>query len=251
MRKHETLRGEIRYTSRKPGREGAERGREYFLITKHTDGRRTLRAHCEIDDAPSVMRDVVLTVSEKWVPKEGYSRLSVADEEVGAAWFRFYWDHATCEGWQADSGDFTERVDYEAPPELFGMHPIQGDAWYLNAMDLSQGPHVKTFDRYLITSLDHRGATGPSLVWREPGMVVEFIGEEQVNVPAGTFDALHFCYGKRDSEEAGENAPGKHPTYHIWVTADGDYVFLKGSIGGYMMTHYELVSLERTPADPD
>ena len=61
MRPHKTLRGHIHYTSSKPGREGVERGREHFTITVHGDGRRTLRAHCEIDDEPNVLRDVTLT----------------------------------------------------------------------------------------------------------------------------------------------------------------------------------------------
>ena len=45
MRPHKTMRGHIHYTSSKPGREGVERGREFFTITVHGDGRRTLRAH--------------------------------------------------------------------------------------------------------------------------------------------------------------------------------------------------------------
>jgi hypothetical protein len=31
----------------------------------------------------------------------------------------------------------------------------------------------------------------------------------------------------------------------MWVTADGEYTFLRAYVGGYMMTHYELESLER------
>ena len=28
-------------------------------------------------------------------------------------------------------------------------------------------------------------------------MIIEFVGEETITVGAGTFDALHFCYGER------------------------------------------------------
>jgi hypothetical protein len=35
----------------------------------------------------------------------------------------------------------------------------------------------------------------------------------------------------------------EHPIYDVWVTADGNYTFLKGTVGGYMMTAYELVEL--------
>ena len=37
----------------------------------------------------------------------------------------------------------------------------------------------------------------------------------------------------------------------FWVlepgTADGEYLFLKGGVAGYMQTHYELVELSRGP----
>lgn len=244
MRPHETIRGKLLYTSLKPERMHAERGREDFLITKHGDGRRTLRAHCEIDDAPNVMRDVTLTLDANWITRDAFVRLSVGDESFGSSWYRFFDDHAICEGWLEGRGRISQREDYERVPELFGTHPIQGDAWHLHALDLSQGPHVKTFDRFLMSSLDHRGATGPELVWHAPGMVVEFIGEEHVTVAAGSFAALHFCYGDRSKNIEGA-ADGEHPVYDVWVTADGDYILLKAQVGGYMKTHYELVELER------
>jgi hypothetical protein len=31
----------------------------------------------------------------------------------------------------------------------------------------------------------------------------------------------------------------------MWCTADGDYILLRGAVTGYMMTHYELVELQR------
>ena len=59
----------------------------------------------------------------------------------------------------------SERVEYARRPLLFGTHPIQGDAWHLAAVDRSGGPGIQVFDTFLMSSLDHRGATGPSLVW--------------------------------------------------------------------------------------
>jgi len=249
MRPHETIRGRLLYTSNKPGRENAERGRENFTITKHRDGRRTLRAHAEIDDAPNVLRDVTLTLDKDWITRDAFVRLSVGDETFGSSWFRFEDTYAECEGYLSETGRISERIEYEQPVELFGTHPIQGDAWHLNSIDISNGPCVKIFDRFLMSSLDHRGATGPSLVWHDEGMKVEFVGQEQITVGAGTFDALHFCYGERGSEEQGSNETNEHPPYEVWTTADGDYILLKAFVTGYMMTHYELMELERTPSD--
>ena len=49
---YRTLRGMIRYTSKKPERMDQERGREYFTLTQQPDGTDVLHAHCEIDDEP-------------------------------------------------------------------------------------------------------------------------------------------------------------------------------------------------------
>ncbi|MGA0266654.1 MAG: hypothetical protein ACO3KY_12255 [Lysobacterales bacterium] len=247
MRPHRTIKGHIHYTSDKPGRQGQERGREHYTITVHGDGRRTLRAHCEIDDAPNVLRDVVLTLDRQWRTRDAFARLSVGDQTVGSSWFLFNDDHAECEGWTQERGRISERVDYDRQPAIFGTHPIQGDAWHLHSVDRSHGPRVQVYDRFLMSSLDHRGATGPSLVWHDAGMKVEYIGEERVSVGAGTFDAWHFCYGERDSGRMGSNETGEHPPYEVWVTADEDFILLKAQVSGYMMTRYELVNLERYP----
>jgi hypothetical protein len=249
MRPHETIRGRLQYTSRKPDREGVERGREYFSITKHKDGRRTLRAQAEIDDPPNVLRDVTLTVDKDWITRDAFVRLSVGDETFGTSWYRFEDTFAECEGWTHENGRISERVEYEKPVAVFGTHPIQGDAWHLNTVDRSNGPCIQEYGAILMSSLDHRGATGPSLVWHEPGMIIEYVGEERITVAAGTFDALRFCYGERHSKREGSNEKGEHPPYEIWVTADGDFILLKAFVTGYMMTHYELVELERDPGD--
>ncbi len=249
MRPHETIRGRLLYTSQKPDRLGAERGREYFTITKHRDGRRTMRAHAEIDDAPNVLRDVTLTMDENWITRDAFVRLSVGDETFGSTWFRFEDTFAECEGFLHERGRISERVEYDSPSPLFGTHPIQGDALHLRAVDRSNGPCKQTFEHFLMSSLDHRGATGPSLVWHETPMLVEYVGEDRITVGAGTFDALHFCYGERGSDRPGSNEGGEHPPYEVWVTADGDFIMLRAFVQGYMQTHYELMELERTTAD--
>ena len=67
---HRTIRGKILYTSKNPERMGQERGRESFIITVHTDGKRTLSAHCEIDDPPTVLRDVILSLDADNYPTD-------------------------------------------------------------------------------------------------------------------------------------------------------------------------------------
>jgi hypothetical protein len=86
------------------------------------------------------------------------------------------------------------------------------------------------------------------MTWKDP-LKIEYIGEERITVAAGTFDALHFCYGERNSNRPGSNETGEHPPYEAWTSADGEFIMLKASVTGYMMTHYELIELEITEAN--
>jgi hypothetical protein len=236
---HKTIRGTILYTSHKPDRYGQERGREYFTILKHEDGRRTLNVHAEIDDAPNVLRLVTTSVDADWNPTDAFVRLSVGDAFIGSSWYRFNDRFAECEGFTVKEGRFHQHFDIDRPVATLGAHPIQGDAWHLNGYDLSKGPGRQILPLIMMSSQDHRGATGPTLIPRD--LALNFIGEEKVTVAAGTFDALHFKYGVNEDYETED--PTKHPPYHVWCTADGDYIFLKGQVAGYMKTYYELQSL--------
>jgi hypothetical protein len=84
---HCTTRGTIAYLSHQPDRYLQERGREYFHIDVHSDGKRTIIAHCEIDDRPSVMRDVTYSVDEHWLPMDCFVRITVGDRFMGSGWF--------------------------------------------------------------------------------------------------------------------------------------------------------------------
>src|SRR5688500_13387733 len=104
QRDHTSVRGTIAYTSNQPERLGQERGREYFRIDMHADGSRTAVAHCEIDDRPSVMRDICYGLDPDWYPIDCFVRISVGDRFVGSGWFRFADDGADCEMVSATEG---------------------------------------------------------------------------------------------------------------------------------------------------
>ena len=87
---YRTIRGKILYTSKKPERLDQERGREYFSITRQPDGTDVMHAHCEIDDEPMVVRDVVAAMDHRTAaPRDCHVRLSVGGEFEGSGWFRF------------------------------------------------------------------------------------------------------------------------------------------------------------------
>lgn len=239
--KHQTISGKILYTSRKPGREGEERGREFFTFTKHTDGSRTMRAICEIEEpAPTVLRDVVYTLDANDMPTDCFVRLMIGDEFMGAGLFRIKEDEIECESFGPSIGRISQRLPIIGTYDGFGTHPIAGDAYMTKKMDISKGPHRRAL-RTFLPSADHRGATPPLLA--EVNMELEYVGDEQVTVAAGTFDARHYRFSDEHGGMATTN--GAHPPYDVWVTADDDAIFLKGGVEGYMQTWYELVELTR------
>lgn len=238
QRDHRTVRGTIRYTSKKPDRIDEERGREYFTINVHSDDKRTCIAHCEIDDRPSVMRDITYSLDEDWYPMDCFVRIAVNDRFMGSGWFRFGANYAECETYTALDGRVTQRMETDGRLMTFQNHAIVCDAWHMRLFDLSKaGQGVQSIDEMLLSSPDHRGATGPMLF--RIGFGVEYVGEENIDVEAGNFDALHFRF------VSSPGLPEAHPPYDIWCTNDGEFIFLRGDIGGYMQTFYELVELIR------
>jgi len=236
--KHKTIRGKILYTSRKPERMDKERGRESFIITVHNDGKRTLRAHCEIDDAPPVLRDVTLSLDPNWHPLDCFVRLTIDDQFEGSGWMLFHENHAECEMFNVRDGRVSQRLDINERIRWLGAHPIMGDGMCFAIYDRDKGPGKTFFPDMMVTSPDHRGATGPLLF--QLGFGLEYAGEDEVTVAAGRFNAYHFKY----IDTAGE-LPEEHPPYEVWCSADDDFLFLKGQVGGYMQTYYELIELER------
>jgi hypothetical protein len=237
--KHTTITGRIAYTSRKPGMEGKARGYETFMFTHHKDGKVTLRAHCEIEEPdPTVMRDIIYAMDENLQPMDMMVRLTVDDAFMGSGWFRFDGKYVECESYGPSIGRHSEKVEAELPVTGFGTHPIVSDGFMLGTMKWEEGQR-RTLNCYL-PSADHRGATAPKIAQVKIG--AQFLGREEVTVGAGTFAARHFQF----IDDGGESGMGDHPPYDVWITDDKDALFLKGGVGGYMMTWYELVDLERS-----
>lgn len=241
---HRTVRGRIRYTSKKPEMLDQERGREWFAFTHHSNGAMTLRAQCEIEEpAPTVLRDVVYAIDADGHPRNLHVHLTVGDSFMGSGWFNLthHEDGGTieCESAGPSIGRLSQRVDFMGAIDGLGTHPIVSDGYMTRCMDVSKGPHRRTVRCYL-PSPDHRGATPPMIA--EVTIDLEYFGEETVTVAAGTFACRHFAF--IDSSDTGMGGK-EHPRYDMWVTADDDAVFVQGGVGGYMATWYELVELAR------
>lgn len=234
QRDHVVRTGVLRYTSTKPDRQGEERGRERWTLIRHADGRRSLLSHAEIDDRPSVLRLVQLNVRPDWTPADAFVRITVGDEFRGSGWFRFGPDFAECETLTTPDGRVSQRMQFDGPPRFFGGHAIQNDGWATQLVDRSRPGEVQPVTAVL-SSPDHRGATGPMLCTVNASMV--FDGEEELSIAAGRFRAWHYRFVSVSGMD------GEHPDYDVWTTTDGDYVVLKAQVTGYMQTYYELVEL--------
>ena len=238
---HRTIRGKILYTSKKPERLDEVRGREGFTYTVHTDGKRTLRAMCEIEEPlPTVLRDITYSTDENDRPLDCFVRLTVGDAYMGSGWFRMTDGQIECESYGPSIGRVSQRRQIAGGYDGFGTHPIQGDAYLTKCMDVARGPHQRPVRAFLPSS-DHRGATPPVIA--EARLELAYIGEETVTVAAGSFAARHFRF--TDEQGGMVSDKGAHPDYDLWVTADEDAIFLKGGVGGYMQTWYELIELQR------
>lgn len=241
---HRTVTGRIRYTSKKPEILDQERGREWFSFTHHGDGSTIFRARCEIEEPlPTVLRDIVYVLDGQGRPQDLHVHLTVGDVYMGSGWLHHTPDEQggliECESFGPSIGRISQKMAYAGVIEGFGTHPIAGDGFTTRCMDVSKGPHRRRI-RVFMPSPDHRGATPPLISEVEIGL--EYVGDETVTVAAGTFECRHF----RFVDDEGPGMGGvPHPHYDMWVTADADSVFVKGGVGGYMQTWYELVELER------
>ena len=227
-----SITGSIQYTSNQSHRQGAERGRESFRLDVHRDGSRVLAAHCEIDDAPAVVRDVNLRVDSSNMPQECFVRIAVGGQFRGSGWFTFNANEAQCESSTTVEGRICQRFPLQSPLRAFGNHAIINDAYAMSLYDLSKGPGKQSFFM-LLSSPDHRGATGPMIFPVQ--LAIEYVGEEEIEVIAGRFKARHFRILDVGMPEA-------HPDYDLWVTADAHYIVLRATVTGYMQTAYELSS---------
>lgn len=234
---HRTIKGRILYTSRKPEKMNQERGREDFIWVAHDNGCRTLTAHCEIDEPdPKVVRDVIYSVGADNRPIDVMLRLTVGGHFMGVGMFRMEGNRIECESYGRSIGRLSQVVDTGGKYAWFGTHPLSADGYNTVNFDRSKGPSKRRM-RSFVPSLDHRGASDPMISGHH--IFLEYVGDETVTVQAGTFGCRHFRFVGEDTD------PLAHPPYDLWITADEDNIFVRGHVGGYMLTYYELIVLER------
>lgn len=226
-------RGRISYRHRN---DQAEWGFEDFTLTRDAAGGRCLSVHCEMAfDAEHVVRETVLNVDAAFQPLDAYVRILNHAVPTGAGWFRFGDDAAEGESFTRDQGRISQRVPIERPMRGFGVHALMGDGWLAASFPFERGAGHTHFlgNQNLLHSLHHFGATGPRLEISASGLT--YIGRETISVPAGSFDCHRLAF---------TGMTNAHPPYHMWISADGDYLYVQGVVEGYMDSLFVLEQLE-------
>ena len=195
-------------------------GFEEWRITPHADGSRTLNAHCELHDDPLIIRDVIQSIDANRQPTDALVRLAVNGAFQGAALYTFGNGEATCHGVNRTTNYFMDQRDIPPAIRGFGTHALMADGWLTAHFDRSEGPGAKEFRNNLLTSLDHQGGTGPDFQVTTFSHM-QYFGDETVSVLAGRFDCHHFAI---------IGASNNHPQYDFWVTADEEFVYVKGAV---------------------
>jgi len=229
--RHLSKQGKIIYRIDHPDFADGVWGHENFVVTRHANGDRVLRAYCELNDNPAIIRDVIQRVDTDFHPMEAMIRLTEGDEFKGSAWYHFTDTSAECQGYNTIDGRIEAKMDITRNVRGFGNHSLLGDGWLVAKFDRSKGLGRQTFHNNPITSIDHRGATGPSLE-ATTSSSLEYFGEEDIEVTAGRFRCHHFAFVLMSND---------HPPYHLWVTADGDFIFIKGTVAAPYNWSFELI----------
>jgi hypothetical protein len=234
--KHRTRKGSIEYRiSGDPKFPDGVWGLEDFRMTHHADGSRVLRCYCELSDGDQpLIRDVIQSVDADFVPRNVYAHLTKSDVFFGHSIYQFTDSEAEYHGFTAEKGYITETVPYHRSMRGFGTHALNADAWMAARYDFSQGPGIQTWKDNLLTSIDHRGATGPHFE-RTTTSSLQYHGTEEVTVKAGTYDCHKFSFVKTSNN---------HPPYDFWMTSDSDFIFVKGVVGAPFNWTFELLKDE-------
>lgn len=206
-------------------------GEEHWSLTRDLTGVRTLVVHCEMAfGTDDVVRDSTLSVDAAFQPIDAYVRILNHGRCTGMGWFRFAEAEAEGESWNAIEGRLSERVAIERPMRGFGIHALMGDGWLAATFPAPLEPGREHFSgRNLLHSLHHFGATGPRLEVSTSGLRYE--GRETISVPAGRFDCHRLTF---------VGMTNAHPPYTMWISADGDFLYVRGEVAGYMDSVFEL-----------
>ena len=200
-------------------RKGGDCGGTDWTLTVQSDGSRTLRAFQPLPAANSQLNGF-WRLDQNFRPLEAFIHVINQGALLGSTFYAVQDTKMTAHV-STPAGLTTEIIDV---PDNFSLllHPIPADGWHFVGYDFDKGG-AQTKPICVL------GAAGPSTLCGVVDFKLEFLGDEDVKVPAGTFSTKHFKFGD---------------TADIWITNDDDRHVVRHEFTG-MDTRYELSSLQR------
>lgn len=190
-------------------------GTEDWHLTVHPDGSRTMHARNRLDDV-HFSRHVTYRVAENFRPLEVTSVYWVKGEWRGTGLFAIT-------GNQLEA--FVKTPDgliqqSRTVPENFSMipHPLATNAWPTWYYDKAKGGPQKM----TVYDMDAGAQAVSSMLGKVYDQDLEFIGEEDMTTPAGTFQVDHFRI--EDTVDLYITGPDAIMVRFQWIPADRDYV---------------------------
>jgi hypothetical protein len=203
-------------STQEPGR---ERGREDFQLLVHPDGSRTLIMWNETRARHSQIH-AVLRVEANFRPLEAYVS---------------YWSYGVFRGSGLVRVDGDEiRTQISGPtgtsqqilpvPAWFSIatHPLAADGWHQLPVRKKRGQQQST----TLINLDTAKELNVPILARVQQQPWQWLGEEKVTVPAGTFTTQRYRSGESDVWVMGED---RILVRFLWPSLGSDYVLTKYS----------------------
>jgi hypothetical protein len=209
-----TITGELACSSL---RDGAPCGRESFILTRQADGTRTLRVFSD-QPARGNQISIIVRLDAAFRPLDAFTQTYAMGQFLGAGFYAVRGDMLTTMVKTPDR-DVTESMKV---PEKFHLllHPAAADGLHFALYDLALGGEQR------IPRCAAGNARESVRCMIAPEVRLQYVGEETVTVPAGTFATRHFKY--TDNTD-------------VWVTGE-DYVVVRHDYRGYR-TRFELTAV--------
>jgi hypothetical protein len=162
---------------------------ESFIVTTNPDGSHTAQTMTRFPGS-SLVRHVTQTVNAQFMPMDGFLRLFVGKEYQGALLRRVVGNEVTSLLLAPDGSPIQQAQLPGGDDLVLGYHPTAVEGWKFTQCDpkLSGSQNV----RILTTSATWNG--GQMSHGREVKLAVEYVGKENVTVPAGTFGCDHYLW---------------------------------------------------------
>jgi len=195
----------------------AQNGEESWFLTVHSNGSRTVRSTNSYNDRMKTFRDVILRVDNSSRPVEAYANVWIDGEWRGSGLFNVAGNtlNAIVNG---PNGRITQKLTI---PDKFSFvpHPIATDSWPTWYYDKDLGGAQKV----TLYSFDGRGTGVGGILGQLETTSIEYLGEEEIETPAGKFLCDHFIFAGGDPHIY-IFGPHRMLAKMTWQLADVEYV---------------------------